>query len=803
MTTVLQDLRYGWRMLVKSPGFTTVAGLALALGIGSSTAIFSVVDEVLLHSLPYPHSEQIVSVSDTERSTGALSHDAAPANFLDWAAQNDVFSEVAASRGWQANLTGEDQPERVRVTMASGSFFPLFGVNAMPGRTFGKEQAKPGRANVAVLSHGLWQRRYGSDRGILGRVIAVDGESYTVIGVMPPNFSPDDYGEMWVPSPWDAPSYPLMPDKDPRQFRDRNYLDVWARLKPSVNLQQARVEMDAIAHRLEKQYPDANKDKGIALSPLHEEVVSDIRPILFVLLAAVAFVLLIGCANVANLLMARAATRAREISIRAALGASRARLIRQLLTESVLLALLGGTLGVLLAAWAIPLLLALSPSDLGQFKGISINREVLMVSLVVSVVTAILFGLAPAFYASHSNPNESLREGERGSTLGRSRSRSMLVAAEVALSLILLIGAGLMVKSFSKLTHVDPGFNSDRLLVFEIGLPRSTEEAQQTAFYQQVVARVGALPGVKAAGAVSRLPLAGGNSTRSFQLPGSDKEYGADIRISTPDYFATMGIPLLKGRNFSDHDVNSSVHVAILNEAAARQTFPGEDPIGKYVMHFGNSEKLQIVGVVGNVRHVTLATEARPEIYLPFTQGHWPSMFVAVRSAISDPLALIPAVQGAVWDVDRNVPLFRLRTMNDVIARSVARPKFTMLLLTTFAAIAMVLAAIGLYGVMSYSVSQRTREIGIRLALGAQRRDVLRLVVGQGMALAGAGLIVGIASSIGLTRLIAKLLFGVGATDATTFIGVSLLLAGVALLACWLPARKASGIDPMAALRTE
>ena len=799
MNTIVQDIRYGLRMLRTSPAFTIVALLAIVLGIASTTAIFSVVDGVLLHPLPYPDSEQILSVSQTVRSTGIPTRDSSPANYLDWASQNNVFSHIAASRGSQGNLTEGDRPERIRTTVTTASLFPLLGVNPILGRPLLPSDEKA--ASVVVLSYGLWERRFGSDRNVIGREIKLNGEPHTVVGVMPPNFSPDDYGELWVPSPWGVPANALRPMEDPRPSRDSNYLDVWARLKPGVSLEQARAEMNAIMLRLEKQYPNDNQGVGIALTPLHEEMVSGIRPTLFVLAAAVASLLLIGCANVANLQLARAAGRAREISIRAALGASRVRLIRQMLTENVLLALLGGILGVVVAAWAVPLLVALSPADIRGFTEIGLNREVLAFSFLASALTGILFGLVPALAASSASPGASLGDGERGSTSSHSRSRSFLIAAEVGLSLVLLIGAGLMVKSFSKLTRVDPGFVPERLLIFDIG-PSFTDEARQTIFYQQILVRVQVVPGVEHAAAVSRLPLSGGNSSRSFNLPGTNTGYSSDIRVATPDYFRTLGIPLLQGRNFTEHDAKDSAAVAIVNEAFVRATFPGQNPIGKYVVNFGpKNEKLEIVGVVGNVRHLALETAPRAELYQPLSQANWPRMFVAVRTLTPNPLTLVPAIQEAVWSVDKNVAPGTVRSMEGFVARSLLRRKFTMTLLSIFAGLAVTLAAVGLYGVMSYSVAQRTREIGIRMALGAQRADVLKLVVKQGMLLTGIGVLLGIGASLGLTRLISNFLFGVSATDAGTFVGLSILLFSVALLACWLPARRASGVNPIVALR--
>jgi putative ABC transport system permease protein len=800
----MNDLRFAFRQLFKSPGFTLVAVVTLGLGIAASTAIFSVVDAVLLHPLPYPDSERIVTVAQTTRSTGVSTEDASPANFIDWAAQNSVFSAMACARGWQANLSGGEQPERVRATMASSQFFLLFGAKPILGRAFGPEDARPGNAHVAVLSQALWSRRYGADRNVVGRDLILDGEKFTIIGVMPNNFSPDNYGEIWVPSAWDVPTHPLSPNENPREFRDRSYLDAWARLKPDATLQRAQAEMSTIAQRLEKQYPNADQDTGIALVPLHEEMVGGLRPMLLTLLGAVGFVLLIACANVANLLLARSASRSREMAVRTALGASRFRLIRQLLTESTLLALLGGALGILLALWAQPLLLSLSPSEIGEFAGIGLNGQVLGFSLLASILTGALFGLAPALFASRSNPNESLREGERGSSLGKNSGRSALIAAEIALSLVLLVAAGLMMKSFVRLTQVNPGFNPDRLLIFNIGLASSADQARQASFYSEVVERLRTVPGVQSAGAVSRLPLAGGNSSRSFNIPGSSQSYSADIRVSTADYFQTMGIPLLKGRNFTAHDSGGSLPVAIINEAAAANIFPGQNPIGKYLTNFGPAmAKLQIVGVIGNVRHVALETAGRPEVYLPLAQAQWPSIYIALRSAVSNPLSLIPAVQSAVWSIDRNVPLANPRTMQDVLAHSVLRRKFAMLLLSIFAALATLLAAIGLYGVISYSVVQRTKEIGIRMALGGQRTDMLRMVLRQSGTLVLVGMLAGVPVALAATRLLGTMLYGVGAADVLTYLLVIALLGIAAFFASIIPAFRATKVDPMVALRYE
>ena len=804
MSTLLYDLRYGIRMLLKNPGFTFAALITLALGIASSTAIFSVIDGVLLHPLQYPDSEKIMVVLPTIRSTGAAGGAVAPANYIDWAAQNDVFTAMSASRGEQFSLSDSDRPERVRGTMTTSNMFPLFGVAPMIGRTLLPSDEQPGHNHVVVLSSELWTRRYGSDRNIIGREISLNDEPHTVVGIMPPNYQPDGYGELWVPSAFGIPTNSIRPNVDPHPIRGSNYLDVYARLKPGVTLEKARAEMDAIARRLEQQYKDDNQDVGIRVTPLHEDLVGGIRPVLLVLFAAVGFLLFIGCANVANLLLARAATRAREISIRAAMGASRTRLVRQLLTESVLLALIGGAVGALLAAWAIPLLMQMAPPALRSFKEIGLNGQVLAFSFGISVVTGILFGLVPAISSSSASPAESLKQGERGSTAGGSRRRAFLIATEVGLSLILLIGAGLMIKSFANVTKVEPGFNHDRLLLFNVGASAKADEAQQFQFYQQVVQQVATVPGVQHVAAISRLPFSGGNSSRTFNRPGSTKIDQADIRIATSDYFQTMGMPLVRGRSFNQSDTKDSTRVAIINEECAKQVFPGEDPIGQFIENFGpKDEKLQVVGVVGNVRHLALETAPRPELYQPLGQGMWPSLFIAVRTAPENPLTLLPAVQQAVWNVNKSVALGNPRTMNDSIARTLLQKKFTMLLLSIFAGAALVLAAIGLYGVISYSVAQRTRELGIRIALGAQRSDVLRLILRQGMTLVAAGVVFGVAASLGLTRLIASLLYGISASDPITFLLLSAALVLVTFIACWLPARRASAVDPIVALHAE
>jgi putative ABC transport system permease protein len=800
----MNDVRFALRKLRQFPAFTFIALLTLALGIASSTAIFSVIDAVMLRPLPYPDSGRIVSISQTARSTGIAFESSSPANYLDWAAQNDVFASMAASRREQVSLTDSDRAERVRATMTTSSLFPLFGVSPLLGRTLLPSDEQPGHNHVVVLGHELWARRYASDREIIGRDILLNDESYTVVGVMPSNFTPDGYGELWIASEFGVPTNSVRPKTDPRPIRDSSYLDVYARLKPGVTLQRARAQMDAIARRLETLHPNENRDTGIRAILLQEEFVGGIRQVLLLLLAAVGFLVLIGCANVANLLLARSAARAREIAIRAAIGASRSRLIRQLLTESVILALIGGGVGVLLAAWAVPLLMTMAPPALHNFKQIGLNAHVLAFSLGISLLTSVLFGLGPAISSSSASPADSLKNGERGSSGGDTRRRAILVMAEVGLSLTLLIGAGLMIKSFANVTSVNPGFNPERLLIFNMSAPASVDDGQKVRFYNEALQRLTSVPGVERSAAVSRLPFSGGNSSRSFNRAGSTKEEQGDIRIVTPDYFRTMGIPLLRGRNFNEYDTKDSLPVAIINEVAAKAIFSGQDPIGQYIENFGpKNVTLQIVGVIGNVRHLALEIAPRPEIYQPLGQGTWPSFFVAVRSTGPNPIALLPAAQEAVWSINKSVPLGSPCTMADFVAQTLIQKRFTMLLLSIFSCAAVLLAAIGLYGVLSYSVAQRTRELGVRIALGATRSNVLRLILRQGMSVVGMGIVFGFAMSLGITRLMTALLYGISATDPLTFLSLSALLLLISFFACVIPACRATLVDPIKALRAE
>jgi putative ABC transport system permease protein len=695
----------------------------------------------------------------------------------------------------------------------TADFFHVLGVKPLLGRTLLPDVDRPGGERVAVISHALWQRRFGADQNMVGKSIRLDDESFTVVGVMPPEFQyPDTDSELWAASRDIVPATYLPENPDPTTIRSLHYLNVIARLKPGVTREQAQAEMETISSRLEAQYPNENTGHTSRVVALHEQVVGDVRSALLVLLGAVGFVLLIACANVANLLLARATARQKEMSIRTALGAGRLRLIRQMLTESTLLSLAGGAVGLMLALWGVDLLVALSPENLPRLKEIGLDGRVVGFTLAVSVLTGMIFGLAPALQASKQDLTSALKESARGSMggFGRRRTRNLLVIAEVALALVLLIGAGLMVRSFWRLQRVDPGFNPQNLLTMELSLPSSkyAKEEQMADFYKRVMGRIETLPGVESVGATWMLPLSGQDAGSGMDIEGRPHAAPGEGLRSTfssvsARYFRTMGIPLVRGRDFTDQDTATTPGVVIINETFARRYFPGEDPLGKRMKRGGeNRPWLTIVGIVGDVRHLSLADEPRTEFYLSSLQTPYPFMNVVVRTA-SDPVNLMTAIRQEVWAVDRDQPVANVETMRQRVADALAGARFNTLLLGLFAAVAMILSAVGIYGIMAYSVIQRTHEIGIRMALGAGQRDILRMVVGQGMRLALVGVALGLFASFALTRVMASLLYGVTATDPLTFAGVALALLIVALLACYLPARRATKVDPMVALRYE
>jgi putative ABC transport system permease protein len=799
-----QDLRYGLRMLVKNPGFTTVAVIALALGIGANSAIFSVVNTVLLRPLPYKNPDALVMLWDDQTHLGFPKDTPSPANFLDWREQNTVFEGMAAMAERSFNLTGAGEPERLDGQRVSANLFSLLGVEPQLGRAFTAEEDKPG-SRVVILSHRMWQRRFGGDATIIGRALNLNGEAYTVVGVMPRGFQfPTPQIQLWVPIAFPA---------DEAAQRGSHYLEVIARLKPGVTLQQARAQMSTIASRLEKQYPEQNTRIGIVLTPLHEQVVGNIKPALLILLGAVGFVLLIACANVANLLLARAAARQKEISLRLALGASRARLTRQFLTESVLLAGIGGGVGLLFSIAGIRILKKFIPDTISQVQAINIDSKVLLFTLLASVATGLIFGLAPATQASNFNLNETLKESGRdsGASVRGNRIRALLVMGEVAVSFVLLIGAGLLINSFLHLRTLDPGFRTDHLLTSKIELSelKYPDKERRVPFYNELLRRVSALPGVESAAVAGNLPFTyNGDSTfiaiEGRADPPPDQRLDVVYRAIGPGYFSTMGIKMVQGRDFNEQDKSDSVQAVVISEKTARHYWPGENPIGKRLKPGSTTSEIpwrEVIGVVKDTRQNDFVAPPKMQMYFVHSQinSFVPNALV-VRTSI-DPLSLATSVRNAVWSIDKDQPVSNIRSMDEIISEAVARQRFSMLLLGVFAGLALVLAAVGIYGVMSYSIAQRTHEIGIRMALGAQRSDVLKLMVGQGLRLVVVGVVIGLAAAFILTRLMTSLLFGISATDPTTFITISLVLMSVALLASYIPARRAMKVDPMFALR--
>ncbi|HEX7315759.1 MAG TPA: ABC transporter permease [Pyrinomonadaceae bacterium] len=802
MKTLWQDLRFGARMLRKRPGFTAVALLTLALGIGANTAIFSVVNAVLLRPLPYRNAERLVWVSGNVRG-GTNRASVSPPDYVDYRAQNTVFEEFAASTSvpFPVNLTGAGEPERLTGSRVTANYFRAFGVEPALGRAFGADEERAGPAPVAVLSDGLWRRRFGGDPSVVGKTLTLDGKAVAVVGIAPPEFQYPAGAELWLPLDFDDPEM---------KIRAAHFLRPIGLLKPGVTIEQAKAETDLIARRLEEQYPESNERWSLNLVPLHEQVVGGVRTSLWVLLGAVGFVLLIACANVSNLMLARAAARRRELALRTALGASRWRVVRQQLTENLLLALVGGALGLLVAAWGVDLLAALGAGDIPRSREIGVDGRVLAFTAALSVLTGLAFGLLPALRASRTDLNEVLKDAGRGTSgPGRGRVRGALVVSEIALSLVLLAGAGLLVKSLVSLLNVNPGFDPANVLTLRINLARAryTKPEQAAAFFGDLQRRVAGLPGVEAAGMISELPLSGQPNDMYFYVAGrpprtADQKVTADYRRVNQDYFRAMRIPVLRGRDFTEQEATGSAQVVVINETLARNFFPNEDPLGRrLVIDFGKQEEFEVVGVVGDVLHRSLDGGVYQMMYTPTLRIGGSNL--VVRTSSADPLALAAAVRGEVAAVDRDQPVSTVRTMEEVVSGSVAQQRFRTLLLAVFAGVALLLAGVGIYGVIAYSVTQRTHEIGIRMALGAGAADILKMVVRQGMALALAGVAVGLLAAFALTRLLSSLLFGVTATDAVTLAAVSLLIVAVALLACFIPARRATKVSPTVALRYE
>jgi predicted permease len=809
MRTLLQDLRYGARMLWKNPGFTLIAVITLSLGIGANTAIFSVIDALMLRPLPFKEPDNLFQVWETDVNRGYNEKDASYPNFADWRDQNQVFEQIAIYSGGAYILTGAAEPERIQGAIVSTTFFPLLGVKPIVGRVLLQEEDYPNKVFSVVMSERLWRRRFNSDPQIIGRNISVDLESFTVIGVVP-NISdlaglPNDT-DLWMPI---SHGYGF----DNR--RGHGYL-VMARLKLGVTREQAQADIDRIAGSLAMRHPNSNTGHGVKLVPLQEQIVGDFKLALLALLGAVLFVLMIASANVANMLLARAAGRHKEIAIRAALGAGRFRIIRQLLAESLLLAGLGGGGGLLLAVWGVYLLVAFGPAKLPRAGEVAVDMRALGFTLAVSLLTGIIFGLAPALQSSRPDLNEELKDGRRGATgsVSQRRMRSLLVVSEIALSLMLLVGAGLLMKSFLKLQAVDPGFNPNNLLTMRVSMegPDYENAESRIAFYDQLLDKINALPGVQSAGARYHIPLApdDGYANLAFTLEGRFYDPAnrptAFYNTVSPDLFRTMEIPVSKGRPFNAHDDQKAQKVIIINETLGRRYFPGEDPIGKRMTLEDENPKEEdwatIVGVVKDTKPLAMDGKPAPEMYMPFAQQPGRSMALMIRTT-NKPESVAAAVRRSVQALDKNQLVYVVRTFEGVMSDAVATPRFRASLLGVFAAVALILAMVGVYGVMSYAVTQRTREIGIRMALGAEPRDALKMVMKQGAKLAIAGVAIGSGGAAALTWLIEELLFDVRAADPATFVAAPLLLAGAALLACYLPARRATKVEPIVALRCE
>jgi predicted permease len=812
MQTLWQDLRYGVRMLFKEPGFTLVAIVTLALGIGANTAIFSLVDAVLLRALPYGDADRIVTVWESNRRSGNDQNVINLGNFFDWKDHNHVFEDMATFFDMTSNLTTGGEPEEVPLQIATGNLFSVLGVNALLGRTFTPEDAKPGQPAVVVLSFGLWQRRFGGDPQILGRKLALSNTEAIVIGVMPADFTwhvekgsmTRKVAELWTPWRIDQGSGNL-------QRRGR-FASAVARLKPGVSIAQAQADMNVIGSQLEQQYNDFNANWGVNVVPLRRQFTGEVRLALLVLLGAVGCLLLIACANVANLLLARAESRNREVAIRTALGANRARIVRQLLTESMLLAIFGGVAGLLLAWWGTNLLVSLSPPQLLNLSHVKVNAPVLGFTLGVSLLTGIIFGLAPAWESVRINLENSLKEGARSGAGNRSRRvRNALVVVEIALALMLLIGGGLLIRSFARLQSVNPGFNARDLLTVRLNLPRRRYDNDRKIvdFFRRTTAEVQALPGVEAVGAVSFLPFAAPNAGTLVEIDGRPKlppgqGLTTGVTVTDKNYFKAMQIPLKRGRLFTDEESTDMHHVVVVNEEFARKNFPNEDPLGKRVTIYmkDDNRPCEIIGIVGNSRQMTLDGEVKAMSYWPHPELAYSLMSLVIRTK-GDPLASAAAVRNVIHKIDIEQPVSDLRTMESLIGASVARARFNTLLLTVFAVVAWLLAAVGIYGVVAYAVAQRTHEIGIRIALGATAKRVLFQVLRQGMVLAGIGVALGLAGSFAVTRVMKALLFEVSVTDPLTYLLIPLCLLAVALAASYGPARRATKVDPMVALRYE
>ena len=810
MDLLWKNLVYSVRMLLKRPSLTIVAIIAIGLGIGANTAIFSVVNTVLLQPLPYEHPEQLVRIASEQRNQALDGRGAfSIPDFLDVQKSSTTLEYVAVFQGAGTMVTEGGDPERVLGVAVTADYFPLLRVKPVLGRVFTREEDKPGAADVVLISYGLWQRRFGGDPNIIGREVNLGGKT-TVIGIMPPGFQypitdePQDFWEPMFPAQWLT--------KEAREERANRFMSVIGRLKPGVTIAQAKADLDLLSKQIEQQSPQSNTNVIFNAVSLHEDITRDYRSALLIMLGAVGLVLLIACANVANLLLARAAARQKEVAIRMALGASRGRIASQLLTESVLLSLVGAAVGLLLASWGMDLLAAYGPADVPRLRAVSLDRYVLLFTFGVATLTGILFGLAPALHASKPDPGNTLKESGRGFSLaGRNWMRSALIVSEVALSLMLLVGAGLLIHSFWRLLKTDAGFDPKGVLAVDVPLSRTTYKTPelQSAAFQQLIGRMKTLPGVRDVSVTSNVPLTDFDVELSFQIEGRapykpGQEATSDYTVTGADYFRTMSIPLMQGRLFTDQDGTNSPQVIVVSNAFVKRYFPNENPIGRRIIFDGKDEKpREIIGVVGDVRRNGLDVDVEPEMYVSHIQNPERRLNLMIRTEARDASQIAQAARAEVKAFDPNQIIWRTRTLDELLGTSVAPRRFNMLLLGIFAGVALALAAVGLYGVMSYSVSWRTHEIGIRMALGAKRADVLRLVVRQGMTMTLIGLAIGLAGAFLLSRVMVGLLYGVSHNDPLTFAGVSIVLLGVALLACLIPARRATRVDPIVALRTE
>jgi putative ABC transport system permease protein len=812
MDTFFRDLRYSVRLLIKSPAFTAVAVLSIALGIGANTTVFSVINAVLLKSLPYKDPQSLILVwGDSQGEETRRKHSQVSAtDVADIRSQATAFEDVATYTGWYPIMSGDGEAERIPGIQVGDGFFNIMKGQPILGRTFTREEQEDGKDFVIVLGYGLWQRRFAGDPNVVGKSVSLNGRPYNVVGVMGPDFQP-------LPSTLVSPEgqfYRPVAEAYNDADRDSRHLRAIARLKAGATIEQAQSEVNIIAQRLEQQHPETNKDTGAHLVSISDEIVGDIRPTLWIVFGAVTFVLLVACANVANLLLARSTVRHKEITIRSAIGAGRGQLVRQLLTESLLLSLIGGGIGLMLAVWTTSLVASVGPEVNPMLRDVHVDTRVMLFTFGISILTGILFGLAPALQISKPNLTESLKEGgrESGPSGSRNRLRSALVVSEIAMTLVLLVCAGLLMRTVMRLQNVNPGFNANNVLAMNIGLPaiKYPKPADQVSFYKQVTERIATLPGVKAVGTTSVLPLSSNFDGRGLAVEDYPKPRGSeisvDLYVTTAGYLKAMEIPLLTGRSITDQDVADSPNVVLINQTMANQLWPDSNPIGKRVKFPGSEKRIEpwrtVVGIVSDVSQYALDKKPPMQIYLPLAQ--FPTSFNSlVVKTETEPTALTNAIRREILAVDKDQAIFRLTTMEELHGKSILLRRFFMVLLLAFAGVALVLAAVGIYGVMSYVASQRTHEIGIRMALGAQTKDVLKLIVGNGMLLVLVGVGIGLAGALLLTKLLASLLFGVVATDSLTFVSVSVGLSVIALVACYIPARRATKVNPLAALHYE